>query len=176
MPSSYLCSSPFICGPKVFFSNLLVCLVFALAAGAQPTPPEQPIPFSHKKHAGDLKLNCKMCHLNPDPGEMMLIAAPSICMQCHSTIKKESPAIQKLAAAAQEKRELPWVRVYEIPAYVAFSHRAHVAAGNACQDCHGKVAEREKLYREGNISMGGCMECHRVKKVSIDCGFCHEPR
>ena len=54
--SSYLRSSVFICGPRFFVGNLFVWLVLALAAGAQPRPPEQPIPFSHKAHAGDLKL------------------------------------------------------------------------------------------------------------------------
>jgi len=31
--------------------------------------PEQPLPFSHKTHAGTMKVACKMCHTNPDPGE-----------------------------------------------------------------------------------------------------------
>ena len=35
----------------------------------QLSPREQPIPFSHKVHAGSLGLACKMCHTNPDPGE-----------------------------------------------------------------------------------------------------------
>jgi hypothetical protein len=78
----------------------------------------------------------------------MTIAAPSVCMQCHSAIKADSPAIQKLAQYAAENKPVPWVRIYEIPAYVDFSHRAHIAAKNTCEDCHGKVAERDALYRE----------------------------
>ncbi len=157
--------------------RILAAFFFGTALLAQTgAPPEQPLPFSHKAHDGALKLKCKMCHVSPDPGEMMGIAAPPVCMQCHSAIKVESPAIQKLAAAAKANREIRWVRVYEIPFYVAFSHRLHLEAGNNCEDCHGKVAERKKLYKEGDISMGGWMECHRVKKISNNCTYCHEPR
>jgi len=152
------------------------------AAAAQPdcladdTAPVQPIPFSHKVHAGTMKLQCKMCHPNPDPGETMTIAKPATCMQCHSAIKPDSPAIQKLAQADKSGRPIPWVRVYEIPSFVSFSHRTHLEKGNTCQECHGPVAERDRLYREVDLSMGGCMECHRVKKAGLDCSFCHEPR
>jgi hypothetical protein len=158
--------------------RLPLFLLLALSASAQSDkePPEQPLPFSHKAHAGTLKLKCKMCHPNPDPGEVMRIAAASVCMSCHSAIKTDSPAIQKLAAFAKNERPIPWVRVYEIPSYVNFSHRAHLETGNACEDCHGPVAERDRLFREGDISMGGCMKCHQLKKVSVDCTFCHEQR
>jgi len=149
-------------------------LLSAWAAAAQ--APEQPIPFSHAKHAGALKLKCKMCHPNPDPGEVMKIAAASVCMQCHSSIKADSPAIQKLASFAKNDREIKWVRIYEIPSYVAFSHRTHVQAGNTCQECHGPVETRDVLTKEADISMTGCMNCHRAKKVSNDCTFCHEAR
>jgi hypothetical protein len=94
----------------------------------------------------------------------MTIAAPSVCMQCHSAIKTDSPAIQKLAQYAAENKPVPWVRIYEIPAYVDFSHRAHLAAKNTCEDCHGKVAERDALYREVNLNMGTCMDCHAGKR------------
>jgi len=160
----------------VVFVAALISAAGQTATQAAGGAPEQPIPFSHQVHAGTLKLQCKMCHPNPDPGEMMTIAGASKCMQCHSTIKTDSPAIQKLAAAAKNERDIKWTRVYQIPAYVSFSHRIHVAAGNACADCHGKVAERSQLFREADISMGGCMNCHRIKKVSIDCTFCHEPQ
>ena len=115
-----------------------------------------------------------MCHPNPDPGEMMKIAASSVCMQCHSAVKTDSASIRKLAAFAKNDREIKWARVYQIPGFVNFSHKAHLDAKNTCQECHGQVAARDRLSRETDISMGGCMNCHRAKKASIDCAYCHE--
>jgi hypothetical protein len=154
----------------------LLILLFCGGGLFAADPPAQPVPFSHKQHAGTLKLQCKMCHPNPDPGESMTIVPASTCMQCHAAIKTDSPAIQKLAGYAKQNQRVPWVRVYQIPSYVNYSHRSHLEAGNQCEDCHGKVAERDQLFKEGNISMGGCMQCHQAKKVSIDCTFCHDQR
>jgi hypothetical protein len=148
----------------------MLCALALMAADAPP----QPIPFSHKTHAGKMKLACKMCHPNPDPGETMTIAAPARCMECHSAIKSDSPAIQRLAGYAKDGRAVPWTRVYVLPGFVNFSHRTHLRKGADCQDCHGPVAEREQLFPEPEISMGGCINCHREKKASVDCGFCHE--
>ena len=153
----------------------LLALAAALAAAAADAP-EQPLPFSHKTHAGALKVACKMCHTNPDPGETEGIPPASTCMTCHSAIKTDSPAIRKLTAYFNNQRPIPWVRVYEIPDYVNFSHRSHVKAGNTCEDCHGKVAESGQLSREGDISMGGCLNCHKAKNAGTDCTFCHDQR
>jgi hypothetical protein len=133
--------------------------------------PEQPIPFSHKAHAGTLKLPCKMCHAGT--GERMMIAAPGTCMQCHSAVNADSPAVQKLAAHFKANRDVPWVRVYRLPSFVKFSHAAHLKAGSNCQNCHGNVAGRDRLFREADLSMAGCMDCHREKNASLDCNFCH---
>src|SRR5581483_6021799 len=99
---------------------VLLYLFFQAANSTSPPPaaPEQPIPFSHKQHVSVMKVKCKMCHPNPDPGESMGIAQASVCMQCHSAIKTDSPAIQKLASFAAQNRNIPWVRVYRIPSYV----------------------------------------------------------
>ncbi len=136
--------------------------------------PAQPIPFSHKVHAGTMKLACKMCHPNPDPGETMTIVPVAKCMDCHTAIKPDSPAIQRLAAAAKEGHAIQWMRVYAIPSFVDFSHRAHLEKGNTCQECHGPVAERDQLAKETDLTMAGCMNCHRAKKASLDCAYCHE--
>src|SRR5258706_15733169 len=47
-----------------------VTLMFAALASAQPAP-EQPLPYSHKLHAGSLQMKCKGCHVNADPGDAM---------------------------------------------------------------------------------------------------------
>ena len=149
-------------------------LLFAAGMLWAAEPPQQPIPFSHKQHATALKLQCKMCHPNPDPGEAMTIAPASVCMQCHSSIKKDSLAIQKLAQYVQEGKPVPWVRVYKIPSYVSYSHRVHLAAKAVCSDCHANVAESVAVAKEGDISMGACMTCHQMRKAGFDCNFCHE--
>jgi hypothetical protein len=158
----------------IFRASLL--LISVVSVWAQAPAPPQPIPFSHKQHAGTLKLKCNMCHRNRDPGETMGIPAASVCLQCHSAIKTDSPAIQKVAEAAKNAKPIRWRRVYEIPSFVFFSHRTHLSAGNTCEDCHGAVAQRETLSRETDISMKGCMTCHTIKKASNDCTTCHDQR
>lgn len=151
-----------------------VLVVAAQSARQHPPPPVQPIPYSHKVHAGDLELKCNTCHLNSGSGERMGFPATSVCMDCHSAIKTESPAIQKLASFEKENRKIPWVRVYQIPSYVKFSHGAHLAAGGTCVKCHGNVKELDQLYREVEVNMASCVNCHRASKASIDCTYCHE--
>ncbi|MBM3736715.1 MAG: hypothetical protein FJW39_13115 [Acidobacteria bacterium] len=153
----------------------LLALVAALFQASPPPPPEQPIPYSHKKHLA-LGLQCANCHTNPDPGETMGLPSTSVCMGCHKTVRADSPAIRKLAGYHQDKVEVPWARVYRIPSYVFFSHRAHGEAGAKCATCHGEVSQRDMLFKETDISMGGCMNCHRRNKASNDCTYCHEPK
>ncbi len=159
---------------------MMLWFVFALLLQAPNAPapakaPEQPIPYSHKKHLA-MGLKCKMCHTNPDPGEAMGFPQVATCMGCHRSVKTDSPHIRKLAKHAAEKTGPAWVRVYRIPTYVFFSHRAHTEAGAKCETCHGPVATRDVLWKETDISMGGCMDCHRRNKASVDCAYCHEAK
>jgi hypothetical protein len=155
----------------------LVATVMTIGAALAGTDdaPVQPVPFSHKSHAGMLGLPCTKCHTNPDPGELMTFPALATCMECHAVLKAESPHIQTVASAAERGESLDWRRVYEIPGYVYFSHRAHLGAGAQCATCHGAVSEQERLFREGDISMTGCMNCHLESAASLDCAYCHEP-
>ena len=146
---------------RVFAAACVGLFLLAATISAQENGPAQPVPYSHKLHAGDMKLKCTLCHVNPDPGETMTLPKPAVCGSCH---------------AGKYDREIKWTRVYEIPSFVFFSHRAHVKAGNTCEECHGPVASRTRVARETDLTMGGCMNCHREKKASIDCTFCHDQR
>src|SRR5215831_8477610 len=79
-----------------YLTRLVLVFLLGLSMFAA-DPPEQPIPYSHKKHLA-MGLKCANCHEMPDPGEMMGIPAVAKCMTCHQTVKKDSPAIQKLAS------------------------------------------------------------------------------
>jgi len=152
----------------------LVILFIASLVLWSADPPKQPIAFSHKHHAGSLNLKCETCHVNPAPGEMMTFPAESKCMGCHQVIKKESAEIQRLAKFFTDKKRVPWVRVYQVPSFVFWSHKTHIDAGNTCTECHGDVAALEVMTKLKELSMGSCMDCHRQKKVSNDCTFCHD--
>jgi hypothetical protein len=135
--------------------------------------PEQPIAFSHKIHAGTLQMPCEFCHAESRSGQALLIPQAAKCMTCHQTVATTSPEVQKLAAYAKADGAIPWIRVYELPSFVTFSHKVHLEHGNTCQECHGQVAQRDRLFRETDISMAGCINCHTAKKASVDCNTCH---
>lgn len=139
-------------------------------------PPFQPIPFSHKTHVS-LKLKCAECHPVPDPGDFATLPKTATCMACHRTIKTDSPHIQKLAALHNEGKRVSWTPVYRVPDWVSFSHKKHInVPGVTCEGCHGPVGERVELWREKDLSMDACMECHRVKGASNQCLLCHDQR
>jgi c(7)-type cytochrome triheme protein len=102
--------------------------------------------------------------------------AESFCMSCHEAVKADSPHIEKVAAAARGKKPIPWVRVYQLPTYVYFSHRVHTAAGRTCETCHGPVRERDVMTQEVPHNMRSCMACHAATMARNDCKACHEER
>jgi hypothetical protein len=144
--------------------------------GLLPPAPVQPLPYSHKKHMA-LGLECRTCHVNPDPGTLMAFPSTAFCMGCHQAIAAERAPIQKLAAIAASGKPVPWARVYRLPDYVFWKHRTHLEAGATCADCHGPVAERDVITQETNVvTMAGCLSCHNKRQVFTDCGDCHTPR
>jgi Zn ribbon nucleic-acid-binding protein len=154
----------------------IISLAFIIAIGivAQTSePPKQPLPFSHKLHVGQ-GLKCQTCHVNPDPGGAMTFPATAKCMSCHEDVATDKPAIKALTKYHNDKATIPWVRIYEKPDWVWFSHRAHLEAGAKCDRCHGAVSERDVLWREKPITMESCMNCHRETNASNACNYCHE--
>jgi hypothetical protein len=138
------------------------------------TPPEQPVPYSHKKHLA-FGLECKNCHANPEPGKLMTIPDTAKCMQCHATIAKNKPAIQKLAQYSKAKQPVPWVRVYVVLPGVAWSHQPHLQAGVSCETCHGQVREMDQMSEVTSVTtMFSCLNCHEMNRAKTACETCHK--
>jgi hypothetical protein len=155
---------------------LLIAAIFTVSSQSQSTTTSvgQPIPFSHKQHASEAHLNCVDCHKLAPSGEVVSIPTGKSCMICHAQIAKDKPAIKDLKSYVDEKQSVPWIRVYEIPSFVEFNHKTHLDAGANCSTCHGPVATRDYLWRETDLSMGGCLSCHREKQASTNCRTCHD--
>ena len=135
-------------------------------------PLVQPIPFSHRQHV-QVGLECNACHPAEGTGELVHMPEAVECLNCHQTIQKDRPSIQKLVAFQKKNKPVPWVRIYKLPDFVFFSHQKHADAKVECETCHGSVRTRHILWQEKDISMNACVDCHKARSASIDCNLCH---
>lgn len=140
--------------------------------------PVQPIPFSHKIHAGDKKIDCNYCHTGVRKAKHANIPSVNICMNCHNTIKLESPYIQQVHDHAgydvktktydeSKAHPIEWVRVHNLPDLAYFNHSQHVKVGGLeCQECHGGIEEMDGYVQKySELTMGWCINCHREKAI-----------
>jgi len=151
--------------------------------------PKQPIPFSHKHHAGEFKIECLYCHSNTDKSPAAGVPSVELCMGCHAQFPLEYDEIEGIRILKQhweEKKPIEWVQIHRLPEHVQFRHNRHVQAGVACQTCHGAVEEIDKLHLVpdtkmgylvpvAKLEMGWCISCHRQnnQQASQDCLKCH---
>jgi mono/diheme cytochrome c family protein len=129
--------------------------------------PTQPIPFSHKLHAGDMEINCAYCHTGVYKGKQAGIPSASICMNCHNSIKQGSPEMQKIYSAIETDTPIEWVRVHNLPDLAYFNHSQHTnVAGLDCENCHGEIKTMEVVQQRHSLTMGWCIDCHRKTDVN----------
>lgn len=146
--------------------------------------PEQPIDYSHKLHAGEMRIDCQYCHTGVTKGRHALIPSANICMNCHTIARKDQPEIIKLRDYYESGKLLPWKRVHKVPEYAYFNHSVHVNTGIDCESCHGNIREMEVVKQVKSFTMNACLDCHRepqkylpylaeVKEGPKHCAACH---
>ena len=123
--------------------------------------PKQPVPYSHKLHAGDLSIDCRYCHTTVETAATASLPPTQTCMNCHQLILPESKKLLPIRESWATGIPMEWVRVHKIPDYAYFNHSAHINAGVGCASCHGNVAEMEVVKLAEPLSMGWCIDCHR---------------
>ncbi len=129
--------------------------------------PPQPIPFSHKIHAGQLGLDCRYCHSFVETAAHSNIPAAQVCMNCHSQVQKDSPKLEPLRQAWATGNPIPWVQIHKTPDYAYFNHSVHINRGVSCVSCHGRIDQMEVVYQDQPLSMKWCLECHRAPENAI---------
>ncbi len=155
----------------IFIINTLV--IDAIALGhSKDYAPFQPIKFSHAVHAGQNGTDCIYCHSSAPYSKIAGIPPENVCMNCHLMVRNGTRSgateIAKIISAFEAKKPIEWIRVYNLPDHVFFSHAQHISVGEVkCQECHGKVEEMNVIKQVGDLSMGWCINCHRTKKINI---------
>lgn len=143
------------------YATLVVAYGFSPRTTNVGYQPEQPVPFSHLVHAGELGMDCRYCHTTVERAAKAAIPPTQVCMGCHTSIHKESPLLEPLRHSFETGMPVPWVRVHDLPDYSYFDHSAHVTRGVSCVECHGRIDRMERVYQHEMLSMGWCLECHR---------------
>jgi len=182
---------------------LLAILLFLAASSwsqrpAVAQPPAQPIDFPHNVHVQTYKIDCQYCHADARRSEYAGLPSVARCMGCHKITAADRPGIQKLAEYAAKNEPIPWVRVYKMPEFTYFPHKAHVRAEIRCQTCHGPVETMTTVAASTGprlshdlltlagvraaappLTMGWCIDCHRKenaergRQAPLDCVTCH---
>ncbi len=125
------------------------------------TAPEQPVPFSHKHHSGELGIACTYCHTTVTTQATAGIPPTHTCMTCHSQIWTKSPMLAPVRESLARDTPLDWQRVNQLPEYVYFNHAIHVTKGIGCSTCHGPVDRMQLTWRAQPFNMDFCVSCHR---------------
>jgi hypothetical protein len=122
---------------------------------------EQPVPFSHRHHAGELGIDCRYCHTSVERSANAGFPPTQTCMNCHSQMWADSPTLEPVRASWRSGESIAWVRVYDLPDFVYFNHSIHVAKGMACAVCHGRVDKMNLTWQQPSLQMEWCLDCHR---------------
>jgi hypothetical protein len=164
-----------------------------------PGAPRQPIFFSHLIHAGSFKIDCQYCHADARRSEYAGLPSVERCLGCHKIIgAQDNPEIGKIHVYAGRGEPIPWIRVFKVPEFTHFPHKAHVQASLPCQGCHGPI-ERMRVVGAATgphlvhdlarlvglkpappaLTMGWCVDCHHAQNATrgtqapLDCIACH---
>jgi len=161
--------------------------------------PAQPIFFSHLIHAGSFGIACQYCHADARRSEYAGLPSVERCMGCHKIVgAADNPEIQKIHDYWKKGAPIPWVRVFKVPEFSYFPHKAHIRAGLECQQCHGPIERMRVVGADTGrglvhdlrslvglrapqrlLTMGWCVDCHRDQnarrgmKAPLDCVTCH---
>lgn len=155
---------------------VVVAVAYLVFTSLVQAAPQQPIDFNHQimVSAG---MECLYCHNAANQSPAAGIPSVQKCMGCHTIIATDRPGVQQLAGYWEREEPIPWVRVYQVPRFVFFSHQVHVTAGGLnCERCHGDVGNMVEVYRVVDMNMGWCLNCHNQQPNADqlkDCVVCH---
>jgi hypothetical protein len=129
--------------------------------------PEQPVPFSHQLHVGNLGMDCRYCHQHVENSKHATLPSTQVCMNCHNSVdpgkanvKGASPLLSMVRESWKSKNPVEWKRIHKLPEFAFFDHSIHVNRGVSCFECHGPINEMKVVYHAKALTMGWCLDCH----------------
>lgn len=128
---------------------------------------EQPVPFSHDHHVGQIGIDCRYCHTAVERSSSAGLPPTQTCMNCHNQLWTNAEILEPVRSSFESGEPLRWSRVYDLPGFVYFDHSIHVAKGIGCESCHGRVDKMPLMYQYPPLTMEWCLSCHRDPVANI---------
>ena len=97
----------------ILIGFLVIVSLGALAAGwrlpgdNRGYEPVQPINYSHRLHAGEMKIACMYCHSGAEQSRYAGIPSTSVCMNCHQEVRASFELVQQEAKDAEIEDRTP---------------------------------------------------------------------
>jgi len=76
---------------------------------------EQPVPFSHKHHVGELGIDCRYCHNSVETAGYAGIPPTKVCMNCHQQIWVGAELLRPVRESYRLDKPIVWNRVHNTP-------------------------------------------------------------
>ena len=123
--------------------------------------PNQPVLFSHRHHAGELRIDCRFCHTTVETAAFAGMPTTQTCLTCHSQLFQDTAMLRPVTTSASTGQPLRWTRVTRLPDHVYFDHSIHTAKGVGCVTCHGDLRTMALTAKAEPLDMRQCVNCHR---------------
>lgn len=145
-------------------AGLIAAVAFFLVrspyASGVNTPPDQPVPFSHKHHSGGDGIDCRYCHTTVETSPYASVPPTETCMNCHNQIWANSPNLEPVRESWRTGQPIEWTKVHDLPDFVYFNHSIHINKGMGCSTCHGPVNSMNLTWQAQPMNMTWCLNCH----------------
>ena len=116
--------------------------------------PEQPVPYSHRLHAGELEMDCRYCHANVERSHEAMVPPTQTCMGCHTQVLPDSERLAPVRESFETGAPVEWVRVHQVPDTVFFDHSVHLSAGGCARGMTPEGRMAANLRRTAALVLG----------------------
>src|ERR1700690_541490 len=82
--------------------------------------PKQPVPYSHRLHAGQMGMDCRYCHSQVERAAHAMVPPTQTCMGCHSLVKTDSAMLAPIRESWETGEPMEWVKVHKLPEHTYF--------------------------------------------------------
>jgi hypothetical protein len=160
---------------------ILVLIVRTPLITGQGVRHQQPVPYSHATHAGQLGIDCRYCHTTVEISSFATVPSSQICMNCHTYVLADDPQLAPIRDSVKTGEPVKWTRVNSLGDFAYFDHSAHINKGVGCVTCHGRIDQMVVTYQARTLFMEFCLGCHRhpekhVRPVELVTNMSWQPK